>query len=498
VATVDRRGRQVRTGRTGLAPVARFGGTAIALIALVAVLPSVAWAADLGGGCCADLEERIAELEQTAVRKGNRKVSLIISGQVGASVMAWDDGGERNQYVGDGPSTSRFRFEGEAKIDKTWSTGFFIELSADRSPLSSLDQDVDSESFRPGVSRSLWFVQNAKLGAVTVGLASPATGDTLYTNLGGQDVVASVDATSAGSNLLTRSAGIKGAAGLNESSGPGNSSLRWGRLAPDIGTEDRYVVRYDSPIIAGFVLQSSVAADDFWDVNLRYAYNSSAFVFAAQAGYSLDTSENIRDFAWIPDGDNDRGNDGNPQNAFGPEGDTRVAEFQASASVWHRTTGFFLSGAYQRRSFDGSDPNMRTSACGDREDAQRLRAQAGRPCENRPDFEYAWGSVGVRRNFFGIGFTSLYGEYATGWDGVGGIAVGLVTARAGDMDYVDSSRLQMFGFGIVQSIDAAAMDLYLGYRNYRAELEGVEAFGTPITSDIDDLNVVIGGARIRF
>ena len=38
--------------------------------------PSVtsASAADLGGNCCADLEERIAELEATTARKGNRKV----------------------------------------------------------------------------------------------------------------------------------------------------------------------------------------------------------------------------------------------------------------------------------------------------------------------------------------------------------------------------------------------------------------------------------------
>ena len=31
-------------------------------------------AADLGGNCCSDLEERIAELEATTARKGNRKV----------------------------------------------------------------------------------------------------------------------------------------------------------------------------------------------------------------------------------------------------------------------------------------------------------------------------------------------------------------------------------------------------------------------------------------
>ena len=43
-------------------------------------------AADLGGNCCADLEERIAELEATTARKGNRKVSLTVSGWVAEQV----------------------------------------------------------------------------------------------------------------------------------------------------------------------------------------------------------------------------------------------------------------------------------------------------------------------------------------------------------------------------------------------------------------------------
>ena len=49
-------------------------------------------AADLGGDCCADLEERVAELEATTARKGNRKVSLTVSGWVNEAVFAWDDG----------------------------------------------------------------------------------------------------------------------------------------------------------------------------------------------------------------------------------------------------------------------------------------------------------------------------------------------------------------------------------------------------------------------
>ena len=49
-------------------------------------------AADLGGGCCADLEERVAELEATTARKGNRVVSLQVYGQVNKALLIWDDG----------------------------------------------------------------------------------------------------------------------------------------------------------------------------------------------------------------------------------------------------------------------------------------------------------------------------------------------------------------------------------------------------------------------
>ena len=38
-------------------------------------------AADLGGDCCSDLEDRVAELEATTARKGNKKVSVTLYGQ---------------------------------------------------------------------------------------------------------------------------------------------------------------------------------------------------------------------------------------------------------------------------------------------------------------------------------------------------------------------------------------------------------------------------------
>jgi hypothetical protein len=46
---------------------------------LYALSTTAASAADLGWNCCANLEERVAELEGTMARKGNRKVRLTVS-----------------------------------------------------------------------------------------------------------------------------------------------------------------------------------------------------------------------------------------------------------------------------------------------------------------------------------------------------------------------------------------------------------------------------------
>src|SRR5688500_6939525 len=62
-------------------------------------------AADHGGVCCADVEERVAELEATTVRKGNKKVSVTLSGWVVKPGSWWDDGHEQNFYVGDKDTT---------------------------------------------------------------------------------------------------------------------------------------------------------------------------------------------------------------------------------------------------------------------------------------------------------------------------------------------------------------------------------------------------------
>ena len=85
-------------------------------------------AADLGGDCCADLEERVADLEATTVRKGNKKVSVQIYGKVNYATMWWDDGGEQNVYtVNNYNKSTRTGIKGKAKIAGDWEGGFRLE-----------------------------------------------------------------------------------------------------------------------------------------------------------------------------------------------------------------------------------------------------------------------------------------------------------------------------------------------------------------------------------
>ena len=84
-----------------------------------------AQAADLGGDCCADLEERVAELEATTVRKGNKKVSVTLSGWVVKSMNFWDDGDDRQlrrRRQGRTTLATRFAITGSAH-DRAWLVG---------------------------------------------------------------------------------------------------------------------------------------------------------------------------------------------------------------------------------------------------------------------------------------------------------------------------------------------------------------------------------------
>ena len=113
-------------------------------------------AADLGGDCCADLEERVAELEATTARKGNKKVSVQIYGKVNRALMFWDDGGEQNVYSVDNYNeSSRTGFKGNAKISDDWSAGYRLEWEYRMAASSRVNQFDDDNANDTEHSRAL-------------------------------------------------------------------------------------------------------------------------------------------------------------------------------------------------------------------------------------------------------------------------------------------------------------------------------------------------------
>lgn len=349
--------------------------------ALVAGLATAnANAADLGGNCCADLEERIAELEATAARKGNRKVSLTVYGQVNAAIL-WNDigyGVEDKVITQSGTSTSRFGFKGEAKIGAGAKAGYVIEVGVDQkgdpwSPAGDLGLSV---------RHSALFIEGG-MGRVTLGHTSQAT-DTF-------DEISIANVTVASKLLSIQPFGNAYLGGLD-------LPFDGGRMS---------VARYDSPVVGGFIASASWGGDDVWDAALRYAGEFGGFKVAAAVGYRDDKS------SWL-------------------ETETTTA----ALSVQHVTSGLFASGMYGRVDFGGSD------------DLVGYHVQGG----------IEWPL------FPALGRLTAYGEWAR-------IEIG------GD-------EADMFGGGVVQAIDAAAMDIYVGYRQYSVGSE--------------DVQTAVAGARIRF
>jgi hypothetical protein len=162
----------------------RFTGCLLSLTALATIARPPVAAADLDASCCADLEERIAELEATTARKGNRKVSLMVSGQVNKAITAWDDGFEKDAYVVDNDfAQSRIRFQGKAEVAKGWEMGYWLEFGLDTASSDSVSQ-TDPDATAVGATAGIggielrparWYIKSEQYGQLWVGARTTST-----------------------------------------------------------------------------------------------------------------------------------------------------------------------------------------------------------------------------------------------------------------------------------------------------------------------------------
>ncbi|WP_072373696.1 porin [Hyphomicrobium sp. NDB2Meth4] len=387
-------------------------------------------AADLGGNCCADLEERIAELEATTARKGNRKVSLTISGWVAQQVVGWDDGYESNVYVGDigGTLSSHFKFTGQATISPGWYAGYVLHIEARNKNSLGISQDWSKDPSGTdgiGLLQSFWFIKSDNLGKVSVGLQSQASDNTaILVDGSGSLVPANWVAFDYNSFYIRQSNGT-----LTGTKWGSTGGCVGGGALGDCNGWTQNVVRYDSPTFGGFSVSASWGEDDMWDVAARYAGEHAGFKFAAAAAYNENSSEN-----WLP---------------AARIGDT-FQYFQVGAYLEHVPTGLFVYGAYGNSQYD--------LATGD-SDTYYVKA-------------------GLRERWTPLGHTVLYGEYENN------------EASGAFANIGSDTEFNLWGLGVVQEIDAAAMSLWVSYRHLD--------YSNDTATSYEDFQYIKAGALINF
>ena len=468
---------------------------AIAAALTTTLMGSSAMAADLGGNCCADLEERIAELEATTVRKGNRKVSLTISGFVGHAVFAWNDGTQSDVYIGDlGNLTSRFRFRGEAKINPLVTAGFTYEWAAVTNSVSNAGNQLNfgddlgasgnvGGNTSCGVSgiasstvgcatlrdATVW-MRHAQLGLVKIGQGSTATDNLVLIDLGGMGVMSTPDvALHNGGFILRSNAGL-----LASQTGINWTAATRGHESFD--TNRRNHVLYETPTLQGFTVQAAVAEDNYWDVALRYAGEFNGVRIAAGIGYQEDSKFN-QGFQFL-----------NTAGALCVQNcDVVSSELKGALSILHVPTGLFVTTSAGNRELEGTTGSTTASA-----------TYAG------PDVRYWHIAGGLTRNFFGIGATVLMMEYG---EHKGGLAQSAYLATTATTHCFAASgcdsTVTNWGLGVAQYIDAAALELFATYKNFELETNGFSPNGPNFTlnansSGVHDISVFFAGAKINF
>lgn len=366
--------------------------------ALLMAAPALAADMNVGGNCCADLEERIAELEATTARKGNRKMSLTVYGQVNKAIL-WTRTpfGDDDHNIVDNPnSQSRIGFTGTANINADWSAGFVIEIGVSEN-WGTGSGVLDLGTFTTRHS-AVW-LENKQIGRVSLGHTSQATDGIAEITVANTDVA---------STMLS----------LEPISGVYLAWLSPNNLPFDGGRTQ--VVRWDSPSLSGFKASASWSDGEVWDAALRYAGEFGGFRVAAGVGY--------------------RDADGASETITG------------SASVMHVTSGLFVNAAAGH--FDG---DLTFTAFGVPWWSDTFDV----------DVKAYHVQGGIEQKLFSVGKTTFYGEY--------------MEVRVNDLLGDDPS---MYGLGVVQAIDPAAMDLYAAWRRYDVLGEEIDTF--------------MGGARVKF
>jgi hypothetical protein len=402
---------------------------------------------------------------------GATPLPITIYGEINRMALSWNDGVQKSTRIVDNYSApSVFGVRGAAEVTRGWTTGFHAELGLLQARSIAVSQDLPGgeTGWAPDLRYLDWFLRSNRYGTISVGMTSTATDGIVLNDLSETNAAASANIAMIGGDIMLRAA---------DALDTGSGSLVTRTSISDfvggatIDTLRRQVVHYETPAIKGF--QFDVAAGDrFWDVALNYRVELPDWSFRAGVGYLRDTNAGDRA-------------------ALGFTKDRR--EWKGSASLMHNPTGLFVTTAFVNRQFGGFDTSNQSVFGENMVDVQGNVI----PGTVRPDLNYGYLKTGLRRQFTPLGDTKFYAETAVAKDGITG------TREAGPK-VVTSSELNMVGAGVMQDIDAYNTQVYLGYRHYAFDIEGLRdsssqpggAIASP--APIKDIDLVFSGVRIKF
>jgi predicted porin len=404
-------------------------------------------AADLKGDCCADLEERVAELEATTARKGNRVVSLTIYGQVNRGLLIWDDGDDSDAYVVDNDlSSTRFGLKGEGQMKPGWKAGFNIEFEVQDAASDEVSQGFDEVTNAlenadedRGIAETIrtrlayWYINSERLGQLSLGHLSTAT-----------DGIAEINLQNNAGKLIGTTALVKSFSTSPRSSLLYDDAPTWGDVSSNLsGLGRNDIIRYDSPSLHGFILSTSWGDDDLADVALRYKGEWNSFRVAAGIGW---------------------GYDGTGNNAG--ESSSEFEVIAGSLSVMHIPTGIFVNASAAEKEYEVVLDNA----------------------------SYWAVQVGLERKWLPYGATTITAEYASyEGDFNGSSSLTFLGASNGNFNDWEANK---WGLSIVQTFDSAALDIYAHFEHW--EGDGTVAFGPVDFAADDELSVILLGSRIKF
>ncbi len=430
--------------RLALATAIAFGSAGVST--------GAAKAADLGKSCCADLETRVADLEASAVRSGNRKLEMTISGQVNAGMVWWSDGftatGTRdhaffdrnsNVYVVNG-SANRTKLDilGTGKIREGLTAGYSLGLRPWGSKMDEVSQvDQNPNQNTVAVESTYVFIEAEAIGKLQLGKQDSVTEEAWAQDLGGSS------GTIVGGNPGDWNGGFH----LRDSKGR-LTDVTWGAVLAESNTTQVPRLAFSSREFSGVHVAASVGGDDTYAAALFYANTFGTVNVAAGVGYDLS-----------------RGHDAVESQAAGTNlTHATLAKFVMSGSLFESQSALYASAAFSEAASDIS---------------------------GRHDATNFYGKAGWKRDVTGLGETNIYAEA----DRTTGLQANSVSAN-------------LWGVGITQDIAATDSVLYVGYRHTQLEsgIAGanlIDAANTALNgpSGLDPnqhFDAVLAGMAVKF